>query len=232
MIELQTLASGSTGNAYLLSNKSSTLLLEAGIPITRLQHRSGFRLTALDGALVSHEHQDHAAAVPELMQMGVDVYLSQGTAEALGASGHRLHTIRALGRFQIGSWTVLPFDTVHDAAEPLGFLLADSTHKILFATDTRYLKYRFQGLTHLFVGCNHSRPILRESVNQGVVHPTLAHRIRQAHMSLETLQRMLAANDLSRAEEIRLLHLSDDNSDEERFVQSIQEQTGIPTYAE
>jgi len=232
MVELQTLASGSTGNAYLLSNGSSTLLLEAGISIKQLRQRSGFRLTALDGALVSHEHQDHSAAVPELMRAGVDVYMSQGTAEALGASGHRLHIVRALERFQIGSWAVLPFDTVHDAAEPLGFLLTDSVNKILFATDTQYLKYRFQGLTHLFVECNHSGPILRESVNQGVVHPTLAHRIRQAHMSLETLQRMLAANDFSRAEEIRLLHLSDDNSDEEGFLQAIEEQTGIPTYAE
>jgi len=232
MIELQTLASGSTGNAYLLRSGSSTLLLEAGISIKLLRQRSGFRLSVLDGALVSHEHQDHAAAVPELMRAGVDVYLSRGTADALGASGHRLHTIRALERFQIGPWTVLPFDTVHDAAEPLGFLLTDSVNKILFATDTRYLKYRFQGLTHLFVECNHGRPILRESVNEGVVHPALAHRIRQAHMSLETLQRMLAANDLSRAKEIRLLHLSDDNSDEEGFVQAVEEQTGIPTYAE
>jgi phosphoribosyl 1,2-cyclic phosphodiesterase len=232
MIELKTLASGSTGNAYLLSNGSSALLLEAGISAQRLQRLSGFRLSGLDGALVTHEHGDHASGALGVMRHGVDCYMSRGTAEALRASGHRLHIIRDLERFQIGSWTVLPFDTVHDAEEPLGFLLTDSVHKILFATDTRYLKYRFQGLTHLFVECNHSRPILRESVNQGVVHPALAHRIRQAHMSLETLQRMLAANDLSRAEEIRLLHLSDDNSDEEEFVRAVEEQTGIPTYVE
>jgi len=189
-------------------------------------------MSGLDGALVSHEHGDHASGALGLMRSGVDCYMSHGTAKALGVAGHRLHIVQALEQVRIGPWTVLPFDTVHDAAEPLGFLLADGQHKILFATDTRYLKYRFQGLTHLFVECNHSRPILRESVNEGIVHPTLAHRIRQAHMSLETLQRMLAANDLSRVQEIRLLHLSDDNSDEEGFVQAIQEQTGIPTYAE
>ena len=232
MIELQTLASGSTGNAYLLSNGASALLLEAGISIKLLRQRSGFRLSGLDGALVSHEHQDHAAAVPELMQMGVDVYLSRGTADALGTSGHRLHTVRALERFQIGSWTVLPFDTVHDAEEPLGFLLTDGTHKILYATDTRYLLNRFRGVTHWLIECNHSQKLLRESVNEGHVHPSLAHRVRWNHMSLETLQRMLGANDLSRAEAIHLLHLSDDNSDEDGFVRAIQEQTGIPTYAE
>ena len=232
MLKLQTLASGSKGNAYILSNGSSALLLEAGISAQRLQRLSGFRLSGLDGALVSHEHADHASGTIGLMRYGVDCYMSRGTADALGASGHRLHIVRALERYQIGSWTVLPFDTVHDAEEPFGFLLTNGTHKILFATDTRYLRYRFPGITHWMIECNHSRKLLRESVNGGHVHPSLAHRIRWNHMSLETVQQMLTANDSSRAEEIRLLHLSDENSDEEGFVQAVEEQTGVPTYAE
>jgi len=33
--------------------------------------------------------------------------------------------------------------------------------KVLYLTDTAYCKYRFRGLTHIMVECNHSWDILR-----------------------------------------------------------------------
>ena len=41
---------------------------------------------------------------------------------------------------------------------------------------------------------------------------------------------MLKANDLSKVEEIHLLHLSSANSDAEGFKRQVQSLTGIPTY--
>lgn len=49
-------------------------------------------------------------------------------------------------------------------------------------------------------------------------------------MSLETAKEFLRANDLSRVQEIWLLHLSDDNSDAERFKREIQGLTDKPVY--
>jgi hypothetical protein len=50
----------------------------------------------------------------------------------------------------------------------------------------------------------------------------------KSHFSLENVKRFLQANDLSRVQEIWLLHLSDGNSDETRFKREIQELTGKP----
>ena len=153
--------------------------------------------------------------------------MSRGTAEALGLSGHRLHIIKAKQQFRIGTWTILPFETQHDAAEPLGFLLANQAgEKCLYLSDTMYCKYRFHGLTHVAIECNYSLDILKRNVEAGVVPKELKGRILKSHFSLENVKQFLRANDLSWVREIWLLHLSDGNSDAERFKREIQELTG------
>jgi len=157
--------------------------------------------------------------------------MSQGTAEALGLSGHRLHIIKAKQQFRIGTWTILPFETQHDATEPLGFLLANRDgDKMLYATDTYYIRYRFQGLTHIAVECNYSLDILRANVEAGMVEPALKNRILKSHFSLENVKKFLLANDLSKVQEIWLLHLSDGNSDAERFKREVRAISGKPVY--
>jgi len=74
--------------------------------------------------LVGHEHADHSKAAPDLMRAGINCYMSAGTAEALGLNGHRVRVVKALEQFTLGAWTVLPFEAIHDAREPLGFLVA------------------------------------------------------------------------------------------------------------
>ena len=161
------------------------------------------------------------------MRAGIDCYISAGTAEALEVSRHRANIIKARQQFRIGTWTVLPFETQHDAQEPVGFLLANQEgEKLLYATDTYYIRYRFQGLTHIAVECNYSSDILKRNVEAGAVPKELKSRILKSHFSLENVKRFLQANDLSKVEAIFLLHLSDGNSDAEKFKREIQELTG------
>jgi len=168
------------------------------------------------------------------MKFGVDIYLSQGTADEISGLGpwrHRINIIKAKQQFRIGTWTILPFETQHDAAEPLGFLLANQDgEKLLYATDTYYIRYRFSGLTHIMVECNYSLDILNRNVEAGVVPKELKGRILKSHFSLENVKDFLQANDLSKVQEIWLIHLSNDNSDSERFKREIQSLTGKPVY--
>lgn len=229
MIEIQVLASGSAGNCYRITDGSTPLLLECGIPYKEIQKGLNFKTSEIAACLVSHEHQDHCKAVKEIMKAGIDCYMSQGTAESLGIDGHRANIIEAKQQFQLGTWIVLPFDTVHDAMEPLGFLLANQVgEKLLYLTDTAYCKYRFRGLTHLMLEANYSLDILRENVANGSVPLELKNRIIRTHFGLENVKEFFKANDLHRVQEIWLLHLSDSNSDAERFKREIQQLTGKP----
>jgi phosphoribosyl 1,2-cyclic phosphodiesterase len=226
-MEIKILASGSSGNCYYVNDGKTPLLLECGLPFQEIRLGLGFRVSEIAACLVSHEHQDHAKAVKDMLKAGIDCYMSEGTRVALGVSGHRIQIARAKEQFVVGTWTVLPFDTVHDAAEPLGFLLASSTGgKLLYATDTAYLRYRFRGLTHIMVEANYSMDILRANVETGTVPVELKNRLIKSHFSLENVKDFFRANDLSRVQEIWLLHLSDNNSDAERFKREIMELTG------
>ena len=169
---------------------------------------------------------DHSKAAADLMRVGIDCYMSAGTAEALGLTSHRLKVVRALEQFAVGDWAVLPFDTVHDAAEPLGFLIAGEGEKILYLTDTAYCPYRFSGLTRIMIECNYSKEILDRNIEAGKLHPGLRRRLLRSHMGLDRVLAFLAANDLSQVRGIMLLHLSDGNSDAMGFKKAIQAATG------
>jgi len=215
-----------------VTDGSTPLLLECGISYREIQKGLNFRTSEINGCLVSHEHKDHCKAIQDVMKAGIDCYMSLGTQEALGVvSGHRVKTVKAKKQFNIGTWTILPFETEHDAAEPLGFLMANREgEKLLFATDTFYIRYRFKGLTHIMIECNYAADILKENVFAGTVPVEMKKRIIRSHFSLENVKEFLKANDLSKVQEIWLIHLSDNNSDAERFKREIQELTGKIVY--
>jgi len=230
MIECTPYASGSRGNCYRVTDGRTPLLLECGIKYKEIQKNLKFRVSEIAGCLVTHEHQDHCKAVRDLMKAGIDCYMSQGTTDTLKVTGHRVNIIKAKQQFRIGTWTILPFETQHDAAEPLGFLLANQDReKLLYATDTYYIRYRFRGLTHIAVECNYSLDILKRNVDAGTVPKELKSRILKSHFSLEHVKQFIQANDLSECRKIILLHLSDYNSDSARMVREIGELTGIDT---
>lgn len=122
----------------------------------------------------------------------------------------------------IGEWFFRPFPTQHDCNEPCGFLIYHrETGWILFATDTYYLAYRFPGLSQVMIECNYEAGILSDNVNKGIVKPFVRDRTLASHMSLENCINTLQANSLKKVTNIVLLHLSGDNSDAEKFKNSV-----------
>ncbi|NLU09412.1 MAG: MBL fold metallo-hydrolase [Tepidanaerobacter acetatoxydans] len=227
MIGIKALASGSKGNCYHITDGSTPLLLECGIRFKDIQIGLSFQTSDIAACLISHEHKDHSKAIKEVIKYGIDCYMSHGTAETLKLSGHRVKIIRPLEQFHIGTWTILPFETQHDAEEPIGFLLQNQAgNKLLFATDTYYIRYRFNELNYIMVECNYALDILRANVEAGTVPSALKNRLLRSHFSLDHVKDFLMANDLSQIKEIWLLHLSDGNSDAKRFKREIQELTG------
>lgn len=230
MIEITSFASSSRANAYYITDGRTSLLIEAGVRFKDLQRAMKFNLSSLAGCLVTHEHQDHSRSVKDLIKAGMDCYMSYATAEALGVHGHRMHIVKARQGFTIGSWSIMPFDTIHDAEEPLGFFMESGYEKLLFITDSAYVKYRFVSITHLMIECNYIDEVLERNVQEGFVSPAQKHRLLRSHFSLKNVTDMLRANDLSKLKETWLLHLSGDNSDAEQMKRIVQGITGKPVY--
>jgi phosphoribosyl 1,2-cyclic phosphodiesterase len=225
-MDIKTLASSSTGNCYFVSDRGETLMIECGIAIDKIKSGCNYRLSGFTGCLLSHAHMDHAKAAKDILAAGIDLYCSAGTAATLGLSGHRLHVIKAYQSLRVGRFLIHPLDARHDCAEPLGFLVVTEEEKLLFATDTFYLKDTFAGLTRIMIECNYDAATLEENIASGYVEANRRDRLLQSHMSLETCKATLQANDLSQVSEIHLIHLSFKNADAERFKREIQRLTG------
>lgn len=217
-MRFEALASSSSGNAYIVSDNDTRILLECGVSHTKLQKLSGFSLSEFQACLVSHEHKDHAKAVQELISRGMAVYMSLGTAEALETEGVEL--IGNMEQFNVGSLDIVPFTTFHDAREPLGFLIKSRADGdvLAFATDTVNLRYKFPGLNILAIEANYDKSILERCER---MPEKVRYRITNSHMEIDTLCDYLRSLDLSQCREIHLLHLSDATSHEGYFINKV-----------
>lgn len=232
MMKLKILGSSSSGNCYLLDDGKETLILEAGVRLRFVKAELNYNLSKVVGCLVTHEHGDHAKAIDEMANAGIDIYASEGTlTRNPDASRHRLYPVKELCQFSVGNFTVLPFRVEHDAAEPFGYLIEHADMgKLLFVTDTYYLKYKFKDLNHILVECNYSESILDENIEEGLVHPTMKERLLESHFELNGVVKMIEANDMTRVKNIVLLHLSNRNSDAGVFQETINQVSNVETY--
>jgi len=227
---LQVLSTGSTGNCYALHAGGAILLLDAGVPIQRII-REVANWRGIAGCVVTHEHGDHAKSAAALARMGVKVVMSAGTAAAIAKDGclTRFITPESLCAMKLVDFTVMPFDTQHDAAQPFGYLLRyePTGETLLYATDTYYLKHTFPGVHYWIVECNYVEEIAYEAD----MPAALRQRLKKSHMSLRRLVDALKANDLRKARAIVLVHLSDERSDERAMVRAVRDVTGIADVA-
>jgi len=230
-LNIKILASSSKGNAYIIRDGSHSILIDPGLPIAELKKRSNFTLSSIELCLLSHEHRDHSRAVKDISKMGITCCMSAGTLKNLDYNSW--YTMPVLleseKEFNFNGWSILPFATQHDAAEPLGFLIrTPSGQKICYATDTYYIRYNFTEVTHWMVECNYSRELLEQNTELPQI---TKDRIVTSHFELENVKSFFKAQDLSRTKEIHLIHLSDDNSNPKQFIQEIEKITGLPVYS-
>lgn len=227
-MKLSIIGTGSKGNSYILGNKDEALLIECGVNINDIKKALDFDYSKVVGAICTHEHMDHSKSIWDVMKLGINVYSSFGTLKSRFVDEQsRAKVIQSQQSFTVGNFNILPFDVMHDAAEPLGFLISHpDCGKVLFLTDTFYCKYTFTGLNNIIIEANYSKEVIdrKYGVNSG--KEFLRNRILKSHFSLASCKDMLSANDLTKVNNIVLIHLSDSNSDEIQFQKEVAELTG------
>ena len=229
-MKIKPLASSSDGNAYLISDDNSTILIECGLPMSELQRLSNYTIASVDGCLISHEHADHALSCEEVMALGVDCYMSKETAVSLMVeSNHRTNIIESEKEFGIGSFKVLPLAMNHDVP-CLGFVLYSviSEEALFFATDTFYVQWRIPNLTYIMIEANYDKDILNERIMNGDTAMPAKDRLLKSHMEVENTIRWLKNNDLSKVKRIYLMHLSGGSANAKDFKMRVQAETGRP----
>lgn len=217
------IGSSSAGNAILLEHGGHTLLLDCGLPWAQIRRACGYKTP--DVVCISHEHGDHARGYRGAINAGAVVMMTTGTAHAIGATW--FVSVSGVEHRYWAGWEIRAFATTHDgAAEPCGFVIAAGNDVAVYVCDAPHVHPRFAGVTHWLLEANYDAALLEPGIDE-------SHRrhVVQGHMSIDACLRLLAANDLSRAREIWLLHMSDRHSDEAEFARRVQAATGVPTFA-
>ncbi len=217
-MKINVLTSGSKGNVTALEVGDELILLDCGKPTKWTLARLNWRLPR--AILVTHEHSDHATAVGDWLKRGVDVYTTAGTIAALELKRrHNLHKITCGVPFEIGGVRVEPIPAIHDAAEPVNFILSGDGDRILYATDTGALPTIAGELTKILIEANFSEPVLLASG----VDEYQKLRILQNHLSIEQAITFLQGCPTA---EVHLIHISARHGNSNEFRARAIEATG------
>jgi len=129
-MQLASLGSGSKGNATLVRNESTTILVDCGFSLKQFRERLQ-RLEILpeniDAILVTHEHSDHSGGVIRLAtSYDIPVWTTRGTARSAFDKDFEYFSLRGGRSVSIGDLEVLPVTVPHDAGEPVQFIFSGS----------------------------------------------------------------------------------------------------------
>lgn len=228
-MEIKTIATGSSGNCYLVADGATRLLLDAGIPIAIISEGCDYQLAKIAACLVTHIHKDHSRAVKDLSRRGVLVY---GTAEMrenkMPVRDVSLYQGRLKGIycFNVGTFEIRAFRVPHDC-ECYGYLIHSNKtdERLVYLTDLSEIPFRFNDVDYWLVEANYSLDILDKNVENGT-DAEYANRVINTHLSVEKLEQYFRTYEHMTAREIILIHLSDGNSDADDFRRRIERASG------
>ena len=231
MLEVRTLASGSSGNCLLVRGGGTSVLVDAGISCRRIVNalrELGVEPGELAGVLITHEHADHIAGLATLTkQYRLPVYASRGTGWELC---RRIAFVEEVLRpfepgeaFQAGALEAASFPTPHDAAQSVGYVLSHGEKRAAVATDlghvTPEVAQAVRGADLLVCEANHDV----EWLQSGPYPYPLKARILgdRGHLSNEAGAELAWTAVESGARTVVLAHLSHENNTPARALEVV-----------
>ncbi|MFO7912801.1 MAG: MBL fold metallo-hydrolase [Desulfotignum sp.] len=229
------LASGSRGNAVLVSTPETAILVDAGLSGVEIQRRMaavGETPERLSAIVITHEHRDHIQGAGVLSRrFNIPVYMTKATYQACAGVVGRISDVQYFGcgqSFSIknnnsaiddkvpdpSALMVHPFSTSHDASDPAGLTLIWQGCKIGITTDlgiaTNLVKDHLRDCSVLYLESNHDPDML---IN-GSYPWHLKQRIksRTGHLSNAEAGMLLSQLAHQNLKHVILAHLSEENN--------------------
>ncbi len=215
------LGSGSRGNALIVEEGRTRLMLDCGYPVRETERRLARLALApedLAGIVLTHEHSDHTAGAYKFAaKHALPIWLTHGTFRASGgeASGHALiDLIDCHSPFSVGDVQLLPFPVPHDAREPVHFVFTNGARRLGVLTDsgtsTSHIEAMLTGCDALVLECNHDLDMLMNGDYPRALKARVAGRY--GHLDNGTSAEILAALDRSKLQHVIAAHLSQQNN--------------------
>lgn len=214
------LASGSKGNAALISTDKQNFLVDIGISCRMLNSKLknlGMEIKDLDGIFLTHEHTDHVKGLETFCKnYQIPVYSSEKTWQAVlmrNKNIERRNCRIIKGSMLCGDVKINSFNISHDAVDPHGYSFSYQKSKCTYVTDTGFVteavKAEAQDADTLILEANHDIAMLKN----GIYPELLKKRIlsTRGHLSNDSAGWFLASLQ-KLPEQIILAHLSHENN--------------------
>ena len=225
MMELCSIASGSSGNCIYAGTEDVHIMIDAGISGKRIENglnSIGLKTSEMQGILITHEHSDHIQGLGVVARRyGIPMYATQGTIAAIkksssvGKIDETLFCAIEPGKdFCIGDMQIEPVAISHDAAQPCAYILRKGEKSMGVITDLGkyddYIVDKLQGLDVLLLEANHDVHMLQV----GSYPYPLKQRILsdRGHLSNELSGQLLGKVLHDNFKTVILGHLSKENN--------------------
>lgn len=214
------LASGSQGNCCVIQHKDTSIVIDCGTTKKYLLgafEQIAYDYQSSDAILITHTHSDHIAQMKMFEQ--IPTYATSTIPTSY------LHTIAPFEEFNIKDIhiTVLPMS--HDCEGTVGFLLKGDDEKLVYITDTGYVKeevrQRIQNADYYILESNHDIEMLMQT-NRPIY---LKQRIigDSGHLCNEDCAGLVGDAMGEKTKEIVLAHISREGNTREKALETLTE---------
>lgn len=231
-LNLCTLASGSSGNATLISTKKAFILVDAGISAKRITAglaQVGQSPSDLSAICITHSHSDHINGLRVFLKRSLcPIYATQQTASAIceqipDAEG-RIRLIHRSDRFNINDLQISSFATSHDAPGSAGFSFYDGDRKCSIVTDlgqvTDEVRENILGSHLALVEANHEPEWVKSSPYPAYLKARILGK--QGHLSNDSCAMLCCELAEHGAKKLILGHLSKENNSPEQARSTVE----------
>lgn len=239
-MKIASIASGSTGNCIYINEKNTSLIIDAGISMKRIEeglYKCESCLKDVEGILITHEHIDHIKGVGVISRKhNIPMYGTFETIQGiLGTSSlgevnkELLIPIEADKEFYIKEIKVKPFRISHDAKNPVAYRLESENRSVAVVTDLGkyddYIISNLEGLDAVLIEANHDVNMLQVGAYPYYIKQRILSEI--GHLSNETSGKLLNEILHDEMKNIILGHISRENNYEKLAFETIKSEINI-----
>ena len=156
------LASGSKGNAFVIFNGEKYLQIDCGMTrkyIFQQYNNIGITLDDIDSILITHNHSDHIKQLNTYRDKQIYSFSDIGKFE--------YEKLVPFKEYEISGYNVIGLPLSHDSENTMGFVIMYKNEKLVYITDTGYLKEDYYSLLmdadYVILESNHDSKMLMET---------------------------------------------------------------------
>ena len=171
-MELHTLATGSSGNCYILKDtEGKSIVLDCGIKFHDITHHKAFpKFKDIDFLFVSHSHHDHDRSLKDFKLTGCEIV----SYETLN---------KKTEQFSIGNWECITFPVAHNVPN-WGIIIRSKTtgERFCYVTDFTAIP-KIEGIDYWLYEVNYIQGLVDKMIEND---RDLSHLGFNNHNSLES----------------------------------------------